>query len=127
MRIKVDKRNCTGCLLCEITCSLHHTGMIWREASAIQVKTEDLNDSVHQPVVCRQCKKMRCLEREGKTFDEEEAGKFFWDKQARVAACPYNAVFLFQGGAVHCNLCGGEPECVKSCPTGCLTIKRHKT
>ena len=127
MRIKVDKINCTGCLLCEITCSLLHTGMVQREASAIQVKTGDLRDSIHEPVVCRQCKKMLCLKEEGKEYDEEAVGKFCWDNQERLEGCPYNAVFLFDGGVVHCDMCAGDPECVKSCPTGCLTVESQKT
>ena len=126
VRIKADNLACTGCLLCEITCSLHHTGIIQREASAIQVKTGDLHDSVHEPVVCRQCKKMLCLKGEGKYFDESEAGAFYWDNQARIDGCPFKAVFLFEGRVVHCDLCGGDPECVKSCPTGCLSIERQK-
>lgn len=127
MRIKADDKNCTGCLLCEITCSLLHTGMIQREASAIQITLGDLRDSFHQPVVCRQCKKMLCLKAEGKDFDEKEAGTFYWDNQERVSACPFNAIFLFDGKVVHCDLCGGDPECVKSCPTGCLTAECQKT
>jgi len=126
MRIKADSKSCTGCLLCEITCSLFHTGMIQREASAIQVRLGDLGDSIHEPVVCRQCKKMLCLKAEGKDFDELEAGKFYWDKQERAKACPFSAVFHFDAKVVHCDLCGGEPECVKSCPTGCLSIDLQK-
>jgi len=127
MRIKVDNMTCTGCLLCEITCSLLHTGMVQREASAIQVKTGDLRDSIHEPIVCRQCKKMLCLKEEGKEYDEEAAGTFFWDNEERLEGCPFNAVFPFESRVVHCDLCGNAPECVKSCPTGCLSIERQKT
>ena len=123
MRIKVNKMSCTGCLLCEITCSLLNTGMIQREASAIQVSLGDLSDSIHEPLVCRQCKKMVCLRSEGKGFDRREESKFYWEHQNRVEDCPFHAIFIYNGKVSHCNLCGGDPECIKSCPTDALEIE----
>lgn len=122
MKIKVDKTKCTGCLLCELTCSAFNAGMIQRQASAIRVRLHDLSDSIHQPIVCRQCTKMRCLKEEGLDYDPSEARKFFWDRPERTKQCPFGALFLFEGKVLHCNLCGGDPECVKSCPTGCLSL-----
>ena len=122
MKIKVDKTKCTGCLICEITCSLLNTGMLQREASAIQVSRGDLSDTPHEPVVCRQCKKMVCLKVDGKDFDADELNKFYWDDKKRVEHCPYSAIFIFKEKVIHCNLCKGDPECVKSCPTGALKV-----
>lgn len=115
---------CTGCLLCEITCSVHNTDMVQREASAIQVTLHDLGDSIHEPVVCRQCTKMLCLKSEGKKYDKEEAEKFYWDNKERISQCPFHALFVFNGKVIHCNLCGGDPECVKSCPTRAIAIEK---
>jgi Fe-S-cluster-containing hydrogenase component 2 len=126
MKILVDKTKCTGCLLCELTCSAFNAGMIQREASAIRVKLHDLSDSIHEPNLCRQCKKMGCLKAKGKDHDPEEARKFFWEHSERAADCPFGSLFPFDGKVVHCNLCGGDPECVKSCPTGCLRIVTGK-
>ena len=122
MRIKTDKTKCTGCLLCEITCSLLNTGKLQREASAIRIKLADLTDSIHEPFVCRQCKKMKCLNSEGVEFDEEERSKFVWKKMDRIENCPFNSIFVFMDKIHHCNLCNGDPECVKSCPTGAIYI-----
>ena len=123
MRIKINKEACCGCLLCEITCSLVNTGMIQREASAIQVTLGDLTDSMHEPVVCRQCKKMLCLGSEGKELDEGEKLKFWWDEGRRVDDCPFRAVFPCKGRVAHCNLCAHDPQCIKSCPTSALSIE----
>jgi len=123
MRIKIDKTKCTGCLLCEITCSLVNTGMIQREASAIRVKLDDLGGSIHEPVVCRQCQKMLCLKAEGKDCDEQEKKKFYWENQKRVEDCPFDSLFVFNKKVIHCNLCDGDPECVKTCPTEALTFE----
>lgn len=126
MKITVDKTKCTGCLLCELTCSAFNAGMIQREASAIRVKLHDLSDSIHEPILCRQCQKMRCLGDEHVDHDSSEARKFFWDHAERTNCCPFGALFFFEGKVVHCNLCGGDPECVKSCPTGCLSLDAGK-
>lgn len=126
MKIKVDKKKCCGCLLCELTCAAFNAGIMQRQASAIRVKLHDLSDSIHEPLVCRQCTKMHCLREEGLDQDSEEAHKFFWDRPERARRCPFGALFLFDGRVLHCNLCGGDPECIKSCPTGCLSLDGAK-
>jgi anaerobic carbon-monoxide dehydrogenase iron sulfur subunit len=121
MRITVDNSKCTGCLICEITCSLLHHGQVRREASAIQVTLNDLTHGFHQPVLCRQCKKMMCWRSEGKAVAEKRRESFIWEGPKEIREnCAFGAVFAFEDRWVHCNLCGGDPECVKSCPTGAL-------
>lgn len=123
MRIRVDRSRCTGCLLCEITCSLKHCAVVQREASAIQVKLNDLDHGRHQPAICRQCRKMLCLKSEGRETDEKLQKYFFWEDTGRRSEdCPFNALFAFNGKLIHCDLCQGDPECVKSCPTGALSL-----
>lgn len=127
MRIKVDKSKCTGCLLCEITCSLLHHGQVQREASAIRVQLTDSGHGLHQPVVCRQCKKMPCLISRGKEADIEMRKAFFWEDTSRIKGdCEFNALFAFGDKLIHCNLCEGDPECIKSCPTGALTLSSEE-
>jgi len=123
MKIKVDKSKCTGCLLCEVTCSLSHYGKIQRGASAIRVKLNDLDQGLHLPVLCRQCKKMSCLKSHGKKADDQMKNAFFWEKQSiREEDCPFHALFAFKDQLIHCDLCRGDPQCVKSCPTGALGV-----
>ena len=124
MKIKVDNKKCTGCLLCEVSCSIANLGYVDRNGSAIRVNVNDLTIDPHEPILCKQCKKMNCLKSEGKDFDETERKKFFWDNSQRVKDCPFGAIFEYNGKVVHCWLCGGEPESVKSCPTEALTFEK---
>ena len=123
MKIKIDNNKCTGCLLCEVSCSIANLGYVDRNGSAIRVKVNDLSIEPHEPVLCKPCKKMNCLKSEKKDFDEAESKKFSWDNPQRIKDCPFGAIFEYNGKVVHCWLCGGEPECVKSCPTGALTFE----
>ena len=119
MRIKVNKERCSGCHLCETMCSLFHIGAVNTEKSAIRVEKDDLNTSRNSPIVCRQCKNMPCLEGE-KVAPKTERKKFTWAAQ-RVDKCPFHALNLFKNKAYHCDLCGGNPQCVKVCTTGALS------
>ncbi|MEJ2724208.1 MAG: hypothetical protein P8175_06085 [Deltaproteobacteria bacterium] len=113
MRIKVNKKKCTGCHLCEVVCSLTHLGAINTEKSAIRVQKDDLHTSLHEPVVCRQCKEMICLAGENAPEDKERK-TYIW-KSIRAERCPFGALSVFADTAYHCDLCGGKPQCVKVC------------
>jgi Fe-S-cluster-containing hydrogenase component 2 len=120
MRIKVDKEKCSGCRLCEMVCSLFHTGVINTEKSAIRIQRTDTETGINVPIVCRQCKEMKCLE--GEETDHRNARKkFFWSKE-RGDRCPFHAVNLFNETAYHCDLCGGNPRCIKVCTPGALFL-----
>ena len=113
MKIKILKRRCSGCHLCEMVCSLCHLGVINTEKSAIRIQKDDLDTSMNQPIVCLQCKEMKCLE--GEEVEEGvEKRKFIWNK-TRSELCPFDAIGVFGENAYHCNLCGGNPQCVKVC------------
>jgi anaerobic carbon-monoxide dehydrogenase iron sulfur subunit len=122
MRIKVKKEKCSGCRLCETMCSLFHGGAVNTEKSAIRIEKDDLDTSMNTPFVCRQCKDMTCLEGE-KAGPEAERKKFIWTGQ-RSSRCPFQALNLFKGKSYHCDLCGGNPQCVKVCTTGALVMSK---
>jgi Fe-S-cluster-containing hydrogenase component 2 len=105
-----------------MVCTLFHLEIINPEKSAIRIEKDDLETSVHRPVVCRQCKEMKCLEGEA-VNEKSEKMKFIWDA-GRGDRCPFHALRIFQGSAYHCDLCGGSPRCVKVCTTGAIGIKR---
>ena len=120
MRIKVSKKKCSGCHLCEMVCSLSHFGAVNTEKSAIRIQKDDLQTSMNVPLVCRQCKEMICLKNED-VNEAEEKEKFIW-QDARAEDCPFGAVHVFAGTAFHCDLCGGKPECVTVCTTGAIQV-----
>lgn len=121
MKIRVHKERCSGCHLCEMVCSLFHTGRINIERSAIRIHKDDLQTSVNRPILCRQCRAMKCLE--GEQVDATAARReFLWDA-GRSPKCPFGALHLFDGAAYHCDLCGGEPQCVKVCTTRAVYLE----
>jgi Fe-S-cluster-containing hydrogenase component 2 len=122
MRIKVDPKKCSGCHLCEMVCSLTHLGLIHPERSAIRVQKDDLDTSLNTPLLCRQCKTMKCLDGE-EDVSARERKKFVWSPQ-RVRNCPFNGLTIFDGHAYHCDLCLGNPQCVKVCTPGALTLSK---
>ena len=120
MRIKVDKKKCSGCHMCEMVCSLYHNGTVNAEKAAIRIQKDDLDTSLNKPLVCRQCKEMKCLDEE-KANEAEEKGKFIW-KRSRAKRCPFDSLTIFGKNAFHCNLCEGKPQCVRVCTTGAIRI-----
>jgi anaerobic carbon-monoxide dehydrogenase iron sulfur subunit len=46
-----------------------------------------------------------------------------------VTACPFDAIWMdeHRGVAIKCDLCGGEPVCVRYCAPGALMFKGVKT
>lgn len=126
MKIKVQKALCSGCRICEMVCSLFHTGTINPERSAIRIHKDDLGQGLMAPRVCRRCRRMKCLDGED-VKEAEEAKKFTWDRQ-RAEKCVFGSLPVFQGEAYHCDLCGGNPWCVRVCTPGALRIldgKKH--
>lgn len=121
MRIEIEKDKCTGCHLCEMICSLFHLGAINPSRSAIRIIKDDLDTGIHTPTVCRQCKKMKCIEKED--VDETlEKTKFVWERQ-RAERCPFDGLMVFGDSAYRCDLCGGDPQCVSVCTNRAIWVK----
>jgi len=122
MRIKVIKEKCSGCHLCEMVCSLFHLGIIHTGKSAIRIQKDDLDTSLNTPFLCRQCKEMKCLNREEGRLAQERK-KFIWSHQ-RAKQCPFDALTTLGKDAYHCDLCLGNPQCIKVCTSGALTLSK---
>lgn len=120
MRIKVEKNKCSGCHLCEMVCSLFHLKTLHIERSAIRIEKDGLNSSVNTPILCRQCENMKCLDGE-ETIEAEEKRNFIWSEE-RAERCPFHALTVFDGNAYHCDLCGGDPQCLQVCTPGAIHL-----
>ena len=114
---------CTGCGICEMVCSLGHTGSVNPASSRIRVA--ETEDERRYPVICRHCTDPRCAAAcpaPGAMRVDERTGAVVVDPKlcdrchACVEACPFEALFVGPGGeALKCDLCGGEPRCAKYC------------
>ncbi|WP_276814110.1 4Fe-4S dicluster domain-containing protein [Desulfurococcus amylolyticus] len=121
--ILVDYNLCTDCRLCEIACSLKHENMIWPEAS--RIKVYEPYPGVPVPSLCVQCPDYPCVNScPTKALRVNEAtGGVTVDTGLCtlcgkcVEACPGRIPRIVKGVShvLICDLCGGDPECVKAC------------
>jgi len=136
-----DYPKCTGCRRCEIACSLFHEKKIWPEASMIRIFM--LAPGLEIPHFCTQCHDYPCVEScptKPKALSvDENTGAVLVNKKLCIScrkcidACPGRVPFLHPVSkkATICNLCNGDPQCVKVCQDAhfdCLrTVTYNKT
>ena len=122
---------CSGCGLCQLACSFQLLGGYNPHRALIQIthKSENL---YHFPIVCSQCQNPYCanicpvkaIER------NPETGALVIDHKKCIGCglctqyCPTGMVTIDPElkKSVKCDLCNGDPSCVKACPTGALKI-----
>ena len=123
-RIKVTAEICAGCRQCEMVCSFKHTRIFSPSLSRVTVIKDD-RDGLDYPVMCHQCN--QCPPQEVCPTGAIMKSSNGWIIVSEdcigcdtcLDACKYDAIKLVEK-AIICNLCAGEPECVKRCPTGAL-------
>lgn len=129
--VLTDPGLCRGCDACELVCSLRHEGRCGLELARIHV-TKDFVSGEFGLDICRQCQGPQCMfvcPVPDAMYVAPETGARVVDEKkcigcARcVQACQFSAIRLHRetGVALNCDLCNGEPECVKICPTGALS------
>ncbi len=120
---------CVGCKSCELACSLKHGNFFSPVKSCISVLTSPLKFSV--PLTCLQCDDPACakvcvtdaLHKNPKTgVIEYEANKCIGCRLC-VSACPFGNITYNKDTSkvIKCDVCGGDPECAKFCPTGAIS------
>ncbi|MFC1935399.1 4Fe-4S dicluster domain-containing protein [Chloroflexota bacterium] len=133
-RIVCDSTDCTGCTACEAVCSLFHEGVVSPGLSRIQIATWEYEGWRSEIYVCEQCQGAECLAacQWGAMYIDERTGARVIDEKKCngckecMEACPctpsrirYNEEKIV---CVKCDLCGGEPQCVKYCQEGALNF-----
>lgn len=122
---------CTGCSLCQLACSQRITGGFNPRRSVLRIEQAREN-LVHFPVVCTQCQNPMCATACPVQAITRDVSGRSWVVDPETCTgcglcadyCPLGVIHLDQdtGKAVKCDLCGGDPECVKACPTGALEL-----
>jgi Fe-S-cluster-containing hydrogenase component 2 len=123
-KLQVHSNKCTGCRSCMLICSFMHTDACSYHESRIKITSDEARGR-HTPVLCQFCEDPPCvaacpveaLSRDAKTSAIHVDVGLCNGCQACISACPFEAMFFDQKNqiAITCDLCGGNPECVKVC------------
>ena len=126
---------CSGCLDCEKACVKAHPTSVASGKSRIKITKES---EKYKAVMCLHCETCPPSEvcpsallefhNEGDYWTLDEHRCFAC--MACIPRCPYDGVF-FTGSfgaetAYTCDMCAGDPECIKACPKGALTLDKSR-
>lgn len=118
-----DYSSCSGCRRCELVCSITKEGWMWPEASRVRIFMPFPGCEV--PHLCSQCMDYPCVNScPVHALSTDPITKAVLVDRIKciscsrcISACPGNVPFLHPSDnkATICDLCGGDPECVKVC------------
>jgi anaerobic carbon-monoxide dehydrogenase iron sulfur subunit len=119
---------CVNCRICEMACSLAKTGMFNPVQSRIWIHQNEEGRDI--PMTCRHCLWPPCEKAcpvvgEKAIYQDEQTGIVYISSENClgcydcVRACPFDAIRINaeEDQVFKCDLCGGDPECAKWCPT----------
>jgi Fe-S-cluster-containing hydrogenase component 2 len=122
---------CSGCRQCSIACSLKHFGECNPKAGAISIVRDDY-DRFELQFICMHCEDPKCAAAcMPKALNKGEDGVVYRDAdkcigcRMCVAACPYSAINSLKGEIIKCDLCEGDPACVKYCSTNAIVYEEE--
>jgi len=137
--IVFDPYDCTGCMYCMTACSTYHHGATSLSKSRIHIirheghaitKMDEEDDLIFDVITCQQCDQPYCLylcpSLAVEKNDDTGALTINHDKcigcRMCMVGCPFGAILydLNKKQVVKCELCGGDPQCVRFCASGAL-------
>ena len=116
---------CTGCRECSLSCSLSKFGECNPKKAAISVVRDEF-ERLEYPLICMQCEDALCLKFCPQNAYSRENGVIKYDStkciKCRFCAtiCPYAAITVHHNDIIKCDLCSGDPKCVKVCSTNAI-------
>ncbi|MFC2070561.1 4Fe-4S dicluster domain-containing protein [Chloroflexota bacterium] len=122
----LDYEKCTGCRACELACSILHEGVSNPSRSRIKVIKWEW-EGRYVPMSCQQCESAPCKAIcPVKAISRDESlNRVMVDYDTCigcrmcVAVCPFGAMGFDTLGkkVIKCDLCDGDPQCVRFCET----------
>jgi carbon-monoxide dehydrogenase iron sulfur subunit len=139
--IVLNTEACAGCSTCEAVCSLSHEGAVSPTLARLRITDYYVEGHRIEGYVCKQCTSAECLHvcrtkaTKALYLDKATGAKVIDITQCNgcqlcIEACPqhpnspifYDAVKKI---CFKCDLCGGDPLCVKFCPESALSFPKE--
>lgn len=128
--IACDIEKCTGCRICELACSEVKEKLYNPRKSRIKLVT--LESVINMALACRFCEEptcVRCCPRDALSQSEENGVVLVDEMKCNgcswcLEACEFGALTFHSDkrAIVVCDLCQGDPKCVKACPFDALEL-----
>ena len=124
-----DLEKCTGCRICELVCSEVKKKVYNPKKSLIRVVRVPPGFSI--AITCRLCEKPPCVTCcPEEALKADEVGRIMVDKDKCNGCswcfnvCEFGSIILDPKEKIVriCDLCDGDPECVKACPEKALEL-----
>ena len=124
--LNIIPEKCTGCLQCEMACSFDNEGLF--NPARSRIKVFNFHEQARfVPYTCTQCADAWCAKAcpvDAIVINQQTGAKEVREDACvgcRVCtiACPFGTINFNTdtGKVIKCDLCGGDPECAKACPT----------
>ena len=127
--LQINHEKCTGCRLCELVCAVRHDGISNPIRSRIRVMKWE-SEGVYIPMACQQCQDAPCLHGcpVGAISRNEHTGIVEVDHdvcigcRTCVSVCPFGGMSFngIDNKVIKCDLCDGDPQCVRFCEVQAL-------
>jgi Fe-S-cluster-containing hydrogenase component 2 len=115
---------CTGCRQCELVCSVKKTGKSAPSRARISIVKWE-GEGLFFPMICSQCEEPFCMKVCPKKAIEkdEKLGHVIINYEICIGChlcvivCPFGGMGIdeVEGKVIKCDLCEGEPICVRFC------------
>ena len=125
----LQPEKCLGCRTCELACSFNRAQEFNPQKAAVSVILYD-EAMICVPIMCTQCEEACCAKIcPVSAIQRDEYGAMRVDRKKCIgckmciSACPLGNMALDSTQVFKCELCGGDPQCVKFCPSGAIEYK----
>jgi anaerobic carbon-monoxide dehydrogenase iron sulfur subunit len=133
-RLVVSETLCSGCRACEVACVAAHDGRFGLSTARLRVSKIE-SEGVDHPRVCESCSPAPCAAAcpTGALSFDESLGAVLLRSDDCIAcsacadACDHGVIVIRPpaGLPLICDLCHGNPACVRRCATGALRYLDH--
>ena len=131
LRLRANSKNCVGCLVCETVCTQWHNTTFGINSARLRIESKPVHQEppLNKVNVCTLCG--RCIKacEPGALFINEkgiiELKKELCTNCKKCAdACPQNVISFDENVfPIICDLCGGDPQCVRWCKYDAIMIR----